>query len=172
MLQIIKEIGVFVVIAQAVLYFVPGKTYEKYVKVIIGILMIAKMAEPIFSLAGEEGWEQLLLGGQTASKDLLRMTQEVMAQGDEGANGSYEEIYQGIGEEIKKKLSLNKVEGCNPKKAAIRLEQGEVFVCLTVAVHPLETEMSKEFLQNSYSEVLGIPPERIDILWDTEPYGK
>ena len=35
MLTMIKEIGVFVVIAQAILYFVPGEHYAKYVKVLV-----------------------------------------------------------------------------------------------------------------------------------------
>ncbi len=33
MVQIIKEVGIFIVIAQAVLYFVPGESYVKSIEV-------------------------------------------------------------------------------------------------------------------------------------------
>ena len=60
MVQIIKEVGIFIVIAQAVLYFVPGESYVKYVKIIIGIIMIAQMAQPLLLLVSEGAWEQIL----------------------------------------------------------------------------------------------------------------
>ena len=60
MIEIIKEIGIFIVIAQALLYFVPGETYAKYVKVVIGIAMIAKLADPVLSLFTDNTTDALL----------------------------------------------------------------------------------------------------------------
>ncbi len=70
MLEIIKEIGIFIVIAQAILYFVPGESYVKYVKVIIGIIMIAKITQPILSLTTEEAFEDILLESQMFAENM------------------------------------------------------------------------------------------------------
>ena len=60
MIQVIREVGIFIVIAQAVLYFVPGESYVKYVKIIIGIIMIAKMAQPLLVLVDGQQWQRIL----------------------------------------------------------------------------------------------------------------
>lgn len=70
MLEIIKEIGIFIVIAQAILYFVPGESYVKYVKVIIGIIMIARIVQPILSLTTQESIEDILLESQLFAEDM------------------------------------------------------------------------------------------------------
>ena len=73
MLEIIKEMGIFIVIAQAVLYFVPGESYVKYVKVIIGIIMIAKIAQPVFSLTSEQTFEEILAESQVFTREMVSM---------------------------------------------------------------------------------------------------
>ncbi len=70
MLAIVKEIGIFVVIAQAILYFVPKETYAKYVKVLIGIMIIAKITSPVFSLLSGETWEEIAFQGELLEQEL------------------------------------------------------------------------------------------------------
>ena len=60
MLKVIKEIGIFIVIAQAILYLVPGENYVKYVKVIIGIIIIAQIARPFMELGAGGVYEEIL----------------------------------------------------------------------------------------------------------------
>ena len=109
MLDVIKEMGIFIVIAQAVLYFVPGETYVKYVKVIIGIIMIAKMVQPVLSLASEETLEEILLESQIFSEKLASeaVSEEAEIESRLGEEVSYQKIYEGIGEEIKEKLQID-----------------------------------------------------------------
>ena len=40
MVSVVKEICIFMIVAQAVLFFVPGSVYVKYVRVLVGIMMI------------------------------------------------------------------------------------------------------------------------------------
>ena len=70
MIEMIKEIGIFIVIAQAVLYFVPSENYVKYVKVIVGILMIVKIAGPILSFEAEEVLTEIMESGNTFARQL------------------------------------------------------------------------------------------------------
>ena len=43
MISAIRDICIFMIIAQTILYFVPGDSYMKYVRVLVGIMMILKV---------------------------------------------------------------------------------------------------------------------------------
>lgn len=81
MLTIVKEIGIFVVIAQATLIFVPKETYAKYVKVLIGIMVIAKLISPMFTLLSNETWEEIVFSGYGMEEE-FKNTQEVFREKD------------------------------------------------------------------------------------------
>lgn len=81
MLAIVKEMGIFVVLAQAVLFFVPKETYAKYVKVLIGIMVIAKLISPLFTLFSNETWEEIVFSGYEAEEE-MKSTQEVFQEKD------------------------------------------------------------------------------------------
>ncbi len=57
MLDSIREIGIFMIAAQAVVHFVPGKQYEKYIKSVAGIVILLLFLRPFFQLSGTE-WRE------------------------------------------------------------------------------------------------------------------
>lgn len=68
MLDAIRQIGVFMIAAQAVVHFAPGRQYEKYIKSVSGIIILLLFLKPVFQLAGVvwdepqvlwEKWEKL-----------------------------------------------------------------------------------------------------------------
>ena len=50
MISIMKEICIFMIIVQGILCFVPGNSYIKYVRILVGIILILRITEPILSL--------------------------------------------------------------------------------------------------------------------------
>lgn len=56
MLQTIREIGVFMIMAQAIVHFAPGKQYEKYVKSISGVIILLLFLKPFVEMAGGQ-WQ-------------------------------------------------------------------------------------------------------------------
>lgn len=54
MLKIIREIGIFMIAAQAVIHFAPGKQYEKYIKSVSGIIILLLFLKPFLQLSGAE----------------------------------------------------------------------------------------------------------------------
>ena len=40
LIELIKRIGIFMIAAQAVLHFTPGQKYEKYIKLIVGMMVL------------------------------------------------------------------------------------------------------------------------------------
>lgn len=107
MLDGIREIGIFLVIAQAILYFVPGESYSKYVKVIVGVLLIALAVRPVLGLFKGQG-SDLLSSGSEAMWDILQQKPEEAA-----LENSSSGIYEGIEKELTKSL-LEKVREQQP----------------------------------------------------------
>lgn len=181
----IREIGIFIVIAQAILYFVPGEAYVKYVKVIIGIIMIAKMAQPVLAFADGGEWEQLL--EQTAEfSSAADWNQEEMETVDNSG-----EIKEKIEEELAARLNQRPLEGYIVSGVFISEEEGEEDRKITVTVSKGKKDTVKEIkvekislgeadggekeesgftkgeteqLKAYYGEILGVDP---DNLWVT-----
>lgn len=54
MLKNIREIGIFMIAAQTVIHFAPGKQYEKYIKSVSGIMILLLFLRPFLQLSGAE----------------------------------------------------------------------------------------------------------------------
>lgn len=54
MLKNIREIGIFMIAAQAVIRFAPGRQYEKYIKSVSGIIILLLFLKPFLQLSGAE----------------------------------------------------------------------------------------------------------------------
>lgn len=148
MLSIVKEIGIFIVIAQAILYFVPGDTYVKYVKVLIGIMMITKMISPVFLLLSEEGVEEVVLQGDEFLEKFEDAEEETLE------SGVYDEIYIAIGKEIENKLNQNPAEGYTVEQVNVIQKGDEYEIHLSVAGSIGEGRLSEKELEVYYAEIL------------------
>lgn len=99
MILAIKEICIFMLIAQAILFFVPGGTYMKYVRILVGVLMILRITEPLLEFFADEDT------GRQIKERMTGIFEEAKENGqmlfvEDGSMG----IYDGIEEELKKKL--------------------------------------------------------------------
>lgn len=151
MLSVIKEIGIFIVIAQAILYFVPGDTYVKYVKILIGIMMIAKMISPVFSLLSENGIEEIILQGEALLRELENTGEECVE------SSMYGEIYIEIGKEIENKLNQNPAEGYDVEQVKVMQEGDghEILLYVTRQMGVMEKgQLSEKELEVYYANIL------------------
>lgn len=57
MIDAIREIGIFMIAAQAVIHFAPGKQYERYIKSVSGIIILLLFLKPVLQIAGA-AWEE------------------------------------------------------------------------------------------------------------------
>jgi len=53
--ELLKQVGVFMVCAQTILHFKPQQKYDKYLKLLVGIMVLAQLTMPIISaISGKE----------------------------------------------------------------------------------------------------------------------
>lgn len=183
MTEIIKEIGIFIVVAQSLLYFVPGEAYAKYVKAVIGIAMIARLANPVLSLFSDHAADAVLEGALQQSFSFVEQPENSLYENAE-ENGQTL-LISAIEEELAKRLRENPVSGYEVRDvAACENSSGEIQgIVVSVSVESgegreiriekiavdqekdrkaLEKE-EEERLKKHYGEILEIPPEQIEI---------
>ncbi|MCM1263352.1 MAG: stage III sporulation protein AF [Butyrivibrio sp.] len=105
LVELIKKIGIFMIAAQAVIHFAPDIKYAKYMKLIVGIMVLLQFLSPIYGIVNgmEADWEKKLsdigqeLGiyGETAEFESMYSAAETAAKSME--------------EEIKSKLNSAQV---------------------------------------------------------------
>lgn len=158
--EIIKETGIFVVIAQALLYFVPGEAYVKYVKVLIGIILILQIAGPFLQLADADMTENLIQDGMLLFQEADESYKEVAKA------LPYQGICEEIGPEIKEILSKEAENGYLPKEVNFIQKKEDFFLEITVEkwqVRGEENLMSLEELAAYYGDILGMKKENISV---------
>lgn len=177
MVEVIKNICIFMIIAQAVLLLVPGNSYMKYVKVLIGILMILMLSGALLSWFGEEG-----IKAEQIIKEMEEGMPEMSGVWEKEADVS---IYDGIENELKEKLNAsvqNQKYGVREVELK-KSEDGMTIESVLIVVEAYREETEKQIriepvklgennipeeeeslkLKQAYGACLGIDPERIEI---------
>ena len=75
LLQIVKQTGIFIVCAQMILHFKPAECYEKYIRLLIGIMVLAQLVAAGTAVFGKEG-ENFFDGRVDYYKGLLAQSME------------------------------------------------------------------------------------------------
>ncbi len=68
LVDLIRRIGIFMIAAQAVIHFAPDRKYEKYMRLIVSVMILLQFIKPVYELFGkaETGWEEQLAGMERA----------------------------------------------------------------------------------------------------------
>lgn len=180
-MEAIKEIGIFIVIAQAILYFVPGESYVKYVKVIIGVIMIAKMAQPVLTFINGGEWEQLL----EQAEEFGSLTD--FEESNTGPEDNSDEIREQVEKELADKLNEKPFKGYIVSGVLLDVKE-EKDIVIMVSEEKEETvkeikieeinlreedtaedegskpmEKETEELKAYYGEILGTDPDNLEV---------
>lgn len=99
MVSVVKEICIFMIVAQAVLYFVPGSVYVKYVRVLVGIMMIMGITGPLFGLFLNEEKKLEIRQRIEALEAGIRSEENVFTVSD-----GRQDIYRAVEWELKERL--------------------------------------------------------------------
>ncbi len=178
MFSAIKEICIFVLAAQAVLLFVPGDSYMKYVRILVGIMMILKITEPIFGLFLDEEKQQEI-------RDRVSLlVQSMEVGGRELETGEPDmEIYEEIERELKNRLNqcesgyeVLDVTFTDDRKLAITLTTKKESAQAAgdgIRVEPVvigegsSSERGKDGdeIRKIFEDCTGIDGDRMEIIW-------
>lgn len=120
MLESIRQIGVFMIVAQTVMHFAANGQYEKYMKIIAGVIVLLLFIRPFIS--GSDGqvmkWQE----------EITHIMEQIEARSGDFGNMAYEGgstealVIRQIEEEITRRLNEAAVgHGCRVVKTSIEL---------------------------------------------------
>ena len=120
MLESIRQIGVFMIVAQTVMHFAANGQYEKYMKIIAGIIVLLLFVRPFIS--GSDGqvikWQE----------EITHIMEQIEARSGDFGNMAYEGgstealVIRQIEEEITRRLNETAAgHGCRVVKTTIEL---------------------------------------------------
>ncbi len=117
----VRQIGIFMIAAQAVIHLAPEKRYEKYIKLIAGIIVLLLFTTPFLNQSGEiqEKW-------RTQAEQIMQEIEKKQREGENffaeyGASDSGQVILNNIEEKIRERLSG--LEACEGYEVAdVRLQ--------------------------------------------------
>lgn len=103
-MEFMKSIGIFILCTQSFMHFAAGKSYEKYVKLLIGVMILAQFIVPVRAvfLGGEDAriWEEIERFQQELEAVALEMDADVaIAMNQDGVEK------KALEEEIKERLT-------------------------------------------------------------------
>ncbi len=87
-LDTIKNVGIFIVCAQAIVHFRPKASYEKYIKVLVSIIVLVMLIAPCFQLLGDA---EEFVASMKQYENLLSGREQMVWEEN---SGRYQEIYQ------------------------------------------------------------------------------
>lgn len=116
LVELIKRIGIFMIAAQAVIHFTPGQKYEKYIKLIVGMMILLQFVMPLRSILSktETDW-----GAQLTDMERMLET-EGMTDETAGSLSVAEAVMDSLENEIKSRLS-NEISGENYVIASVQV---------------------------------------------------
>lgn len=187
MLQNIREIGLFMILAQAVVHFAPGKQYGKYIKSISSVIILLLFLKPFVQLAGGE-WK--------APSDILEKAGESVKLPDISAlqpeSGVEDAVKRRMEEEIETLLNRELAgDSCLVRRVELNLEEGaglsgeEPFFTVEVVIGDRKAqggeitveeilvdagqereEEAPEAYRLRFAEILKMEKERVEVRWD------
>ena len=98
--ELIKKIGIFMIAAQAVIHFVPAQKYEKYIRMIVGVMILMLFLTPVYQILTKNAWEAPDWNALTANGPEVSVTELDMA-----SNSVMNSVVKQMEEEIKSRLN-------------------------------------------------------------------
>lgn len=106
LVELIKKIGIFMIAAQAVIHFAPGQKYEKYLKMIVGIMILLQLLSPLYSISvnAETDWNKQF---QKIEEEIAQgMPEGILGEiSNAGMGTTTEKVIEELEGEIKTKLN-------------------------------------------------------------------
>lgn len=152
--ETIRRVGLFLVIAQMIVHLSPEKRYEKYIRLIAGVIVLTMLIGPLRE-APEDIWVQIQ---EEMDADTERQLVGLTESGASGWNGEslpnrYEET---LNNEIKSKINNNISEKGYQIEEVSWKEEGEAYLCVIFRKEDQECGTGG-------ADAIGIEPVRVEL---------
>lgn len=86
--RVVGQVGIFLICAQTIVHFRPKEAYEKYLKLLLSVMLLTQLLQPVLTVFGE-GADQNV---QAQVEEFTEELQSVLTRASERAKQSQEDI--------------------------------------------------------------------------------
>ncbi len=86
--RVVGQAGIFLICAQTIVHFRPKESYEKYLKLLLSVMLLIQLLQPVLTAFGGEADQNV----QEQSQEFTQELQSVLTRASERAKQSQEEI--------------------------------------------------------------------------------
>lgn len=188
MLDTIRQIGVFMIAAQAIVHFAPGRQYEKYIKSVSGIIILLLFLKPVLRLAGtaweepqvfRENWEELTdMPDFTGKPQIDDVSEEVVSRLETEVR---EQLNRGLETDVyfvsRVSIRLIREPGAEELMPRVEIwmrerageeESVQIGIEEIVVGQPQESVSDESLLsyRTQFAAILGMGEENVEVRWD------
>ncbi len=176
----ICKIGIFIIAAQAVIHFAPAAKYEKYMRLVVGIIVLMQFLVPINKITdGIDGsWEAEADWGEKLADMEKELERGLAVEGGEEGSQFGENFVSGIEVEIKSRLN-REMEEENYRVVSVKVSmqtaentdeyEGKQYELDSVRVIVRRTySIGGTVTQNSMNKIEKVQIQKIDVTLDEQ----
>lgn len=186
-LDLLKKVTIFMLAGQIIVQFLPSGGYEKYVKMMISIMVLSQIALPILSLGKFDAQQTFQTALRQYEEEMERISRQVEEAGLEGrdyqqealsltARNSLEEVSAQYGVTVTAvsrtadgRLALQVSGGTQQQVRIEKVEvspRGQEEEAVMAGTENTETAQKQQELREAFAEELGIAPEELEVIWN------
>jgi len=193
--QTVKQIGIFIICAQVIMHFKPSAKYEKYLKLLISVMVLVQVIMPLVNIiSGKEDtyfWAKVEEIQRDIDKSMERLEIENAINEENIINQTLEEIKTRINNNIKNNgmqvVSVEYAEDDNKNKLVFNMTEKVQYPAVNIKVDIInvaeqevmgkavsgetvnnsQERMEKsQVLYNIICDELGMNEEQIEVVWN------
>ena len=142
--QTICRIGIFMICAQAIVHFRPEEAYEKYLKLLVGSMILIQLFLPVGRLLFRGEGQELVL----KSEEFMEELEAQMAAAEKSALEAEALLEQMTLEEVRRRAEEARISEESNKISPEMPDSGEEAV---IEIEPIE-EIRVQIPENSYNQ--------------------
>lgn len=186
-LDLLKKVTIFMLAGQIIVQFLPSGDYEKYVKMMISIMVLSQIALPILSLGkfdAQQNFQTVLRQYEEEMERISRQVEEAGLQSGDyqeealsmTARSSLEEVSAQYGVTV---TAVSRTEDGRPLlqvsgdgEQRVQIEkvkispQGPEAEAVLNGSDNTEAAQKQQELREAFAEELGIAPEELEVIWN------
>lgn len=188
--QTVKQIGIFMICSQAILHFKPSEKYEKYLKLLISVMVLAQILVPIVQFFSAESSDFFYERIESIRAEISQEMEQLEIENTMNEESVLREVEEEIKTRInniasKHELTVHYVQANSvdfPGKLLIYVQEKQKMQDINIHIDQISTDSELSILDanpqkqlqqeekiqvlcKEISKELGIPEEEIEVLW-------
>ena len=110
--RVIGQAGIFLICAQTVVHFRPKESYDKYLKLLLSVMLLLQLLQPVLTMfGGGDGWnaEEQVTGFMQELQTVLTRASEQAEQSQEEIGNTAAAVAQEAGEDMTRQMCGSKI---------------------------------------------------------------